>query len=437
MELIDLSDYPALRYAPLSDGEVLDRGLSIGRLPPGQYALALRRGNTIHLARDPVGCSKLFFGRNREGDLVVGNRVVRVWQRGVPLAAIASCPPGQVLEVSRDGAAKVAGQELCDVRADAGLSVAAFQVEVRATLDRAFAWLAREFEGCQFAVCLSGGLDSSLIASFAAAHLPGVAAVSFTYLDADDLRRHALGAPAEQLASASEDLKAAARVASALGLPLRPVVRPGDAVAGAIGASVRLCQDWRDFNVHCATVNLFLAQDIRAAFPGRKVVVLTGDLVNEYVCDYREERVGDAVYYKVPRVPADRRRRYFVRGLDAGDREIGVFWAYGLIPCQPFAMLAESYMRVPAAMLDQPDIKWTLNAPLLAPEALPHVSKTKTRAQVGGKDMGTLGIYHRLGVGEAVLRRIWREQFPGEPATACDELIEFGRYKPPRYTSGR
>ena len=437
MELIDLSDYPVLRYAPLSDDEVLHRGLSSGRLPPGQYALALRRGKTVHLARDPVGCSKLFFGRNREGHLVVGNRVARVWQRGVPLAAIASCPPGQVLEVSRDGATKLAGQELCDVPADAELRVADLQAETRATLDGAFAWLAREFEDCQFAVSLSGGLDSSVIASFAARHLPGVAAASFTYLDADDLDRHAFGAPAEQLASASDDFRAATEVAETLGLPLLPVVRPSGAVAGAIGPCVRLGQDWRDFNVHCATVNLFLAQDIRAAFPGRKVVVLTGDLMNEYLCDYQEERIGDAVYYKIPRVPADRRRRYFVRGLDAGDREIGVFWADGLIACQPFAVLAESYMRVPVAMLDKPDVKWTLNAPLLAPEALPRVSKTKTRAQVGGKDMGTLGTYHRLGVGEVELRRIWREQFPGEPAVACDALIELGRYKLPRYTSGR
>src|SRR5439155_26928347 len=170
----------------------------------------------------------------------------------------------------------------------------------------------------------AGGRASGSYAPFARPYPPGVAAVGLTDLDADDLRRHALGAPAERLASASDDLRSAAAVASALGLPLLSVVRPGEAVAAAIRASVQLCQDWRDFNVHCATVNLFLAQDIRAAFPGRKVVVLTGDLMNEYVCDYREERVGTTIYYKVPRVPMSKRRRYFVRGLDAGDREIGI-----------------------------------------------------------------------------------------------------------------
>jgi hypothetical protein len=93
-------------------------------------------------------------------------------------------------------------------------------------------------------------------------------------------------------------------------------------------------------------------------------------------------------------------------------------------------------MRIPATLLERPDIKWTLNGPLLAPEAAEHVSRAKTRAQVGGGDMGTLGVYHELGVGEPQLRRIWQEQFPGEMARSCDDLIQFGRYRMPCYTAG-
>jgi hypothetical protein len=91
MELIDLSDYPVLRYAPLSDDEVLHRGLSTGRLPPGQYALALRRGKTVHLARDPVGCSKLFFGH-------------RFWARdpGLWMRAMTEWPMGGFARMTAD-----------------------------------------------------------------------------------------------------------------------------------------------------------------------------------------------------------------------------------------------------------------------------------------------------------------------------------------------
>lgn len=433
MKLLDIVDYAQIRYRNISNDEIIDGGLNGRPLPCGQYAFAVARDHSVYLTRDPVGCNKLFFGLNGEGRLVAGNRLVGVWHHGVPLAAIGSCPPGHVLEVSRAGVRDLGGSDISSLPADQGLVIADFCDESRAILQQAFQWLAGEFGNCRYVVCLSGGLDSSVAASFAAQCLPHVIAASFTYLDPDDLRRHALGAPVGDLATASEDFRCAAKVASALGLPLLPVVRSRQAVAGAIRSSVQLCQDWRDFNVHCATVNLFLAQDIRAAFPGEQVAVLTGDLMNEYVCDYREEQVGNTIYYKLPRIPLDKRRRYLVRGLDAGDREIGVFSAYGLIACQPFVVLAERYMSIPARMLASPDLKWKLNGPLLAPEVTAHVNRAKTRAQVGGKDLGSLGIYHELGIGEAQLRRQWQDQFPGEAPQTCDDFIQFGRYKAPSY----
>jgi asparagine synthetase B (glutamine-hydrolysing) len=436
VNLLDIIDYPQIRYTNLSEDDIISRCTAGRPLPCGQYAFAVARGNSIRLARDPIGCNKLFFGLNGEGQLVAGNRAVQVWHRGVALAAIGSCPPGHVLEVSRGGVRDLGGSDVSGIAPDLGLSVADFSAESRAILDQAFTWLASEFKGCRFVVCLSGGLDSSLVASFAATHLSNVAAASFTYLDRGDLQRLALGAPTTEL-EVSEDFRCAAAVATALEMPFLPVVRSREAVADAVRSSVQLCQDWRDFNVHCATVNLFLAQDIRAAFPGEKVVVLTGDLMNEYVCDYSEERVGNTVYYKIPRIPMDKRRRYFVRGLDAGDREIGVFSAYGLVACQPFAVLAERYIRIPAPLLEQPDLKWALNGPLLAPQVMAHVNRAKTRAQVGGKDLGTLGLYHQLGIGEDQLRRAWQDQFPTERPETCDEFIQFGRYKAPRYAQDK
>ena len=424
VNLINLVDYPQIRYASHSDSDIIDRGLTGRPMPHGQYAFALARENSVYLARDPIGCNKLFFGHDREGRLVVGNRVVQVWRRGAPLSAIGSCPPGHVIEVSRDGTRDLGGSDLSGMRADPAVGIADFCDGSRALLDQAFEWLAEKYKGWRFAVSLSGGLDSSVVASFAAARLPDVTAVSFTYLDVDDLRRHAHGTPVDQLGSASDDYRCAAKVAAALGMPLLPAIRPRQAVAPAIQASVQLCQDWHDFNVHCATVNFFISQDVRAAFAGDKLMVLTGDLMNEYVCDYSEEHVGNTVYYKIPRVPLDKRRRFFVRGLDASDREIGVFWAYGLAVCQPFVVLAERYMRIPASMLAEPDLKWTLNGPLLASEAAPHVNRAKTRAQVGGKDLGTLAIYHQLGIAEEHLRNVWRAQFPTEQPATCDEFIQ-------------
>lgn len=436
VNVIDITDYPQIFYSASIQSDIIDQGLAGTPLPCGQYAFGQARGDLFYLARDPVGCNKLFFGHDRSSVLILANRIDQAWNQGVSLSAIASCPPGRVLELSAKGVRVVGGTDISETPAGTDFSIATLQQRVRERLDNAFGWLAHEFEGRRIVVCLSGGLDSSIVASFAAAHFPSVTAFNFTYLGADDVKAHALGAPLEDLRTVSEDFRAAAAVARALGVPFLPVTRPKEAVAPAIPASVRLGQDWRDFNVHCATVNLFLAQDIDAAFPGEKAVVLTGDLMNEYLCDYKEERVGNAVYYKIPRIPLANRRKYFVRGLDAGDREIGVFGAHGLTACQPFAVLADLYMNIPADILDQPDIKWKLNGPLLTGSAAPHVNRSKTRAQVGGQDQGTLAAYHQLGADDQHLRRLWQQQFPGEATSSCDGLIQFGRYRLPQYTAG-
>ena len=271
--LIDLVSYPQVRYSSAPASEVIDRALSGCSFPPGQYAFALARGTSTYLVRDPIGCNKLFFGHDREGRLVVGNRVAQVWRRGIALSAIGSCPPGHLIEVSHNSIRDLGGSDVSSIRSDAGIDLEDFTDGSRTILERAFKWLVEEYKDWRFVVCLSGGLDSSVIASFAAARLPGAVAISFTYLDDDDLRRYARGAPVDGLASASDDYRCAAKVASALEMPLLASIRPRQAVAAAIGASVRLCQDWHDFNVHCATVNLFIAQDVRAAFPDDKVMV--------------------------------------------------------------------------------------------------------------------------------------------------------------------
>ena len=124
-----------------------------------------------------------------------------------------------------------------------------------------------------------------------------------------------------------------------------------------------------------------MAQDIRARFPGDDVVVLTGDLMNEYLCDYREETVDGQVYYRQPRVDIGRRRNFFVMGLDAGDREIGVFGAYRLTLYQTYTLLlADLYLAIPAAELERANFKHWLNDPLL-PAGLPDLISRQRHAR--------------------------------------------------------
>jgi hypothetical protein len=233
-----------------------------------------------------------------------------------------------------------------------------------------------------------------------------------------------------ELNSVSADFRAACGLATILETPLIPVFRPSSSVLSALRPAIALCQDYRDFNVHCAVVNLFLAESIRARFPDETVVVLTGDLMNEYVCDYQQESIDGTVYYRQPRVPLAARRRFLLRGLDAGDREIGVFGAFQLHACQPYAAVAPLYVRVPPEALADPGGKLALNGPLLRPELRDRVGAPKQRAQVGGPDGGTLGLLHRRKIGQELLKTLWAKSLP--EAYRGDnpwDIIQVGRYR--------
>jgi hypothetical protein len=401
--------------------------------PLGQYAFARSCDSGILLLRDPLGCSKLFYGRNGSGALVLANRIDRALDLGVMLDDLASVPPGHLLRINDAGVHIQASQDLTATRAADQFDLGQFHRDVAATLAEAFQFLSRRFAHSRFVVCLSGGLDSALIADFACRHLRGhIYAASFSYVDdADQLAWLNGTAAITDLKSVSADFRAACRVADALRIPLIPVLRPASSVLGALGPAVRLGQDFRDFNVHCAIVNLFLAETIRARFPGESVVALTGDLMNEYVCDYQEEKIGGVVYYRQPRVPHATRRRFLLRGLDAGDREIGVFGAFGLQACQVYATLAQLYVRLPPQLLEDPGAKRMLNGPLLRAELLEHVNLSKQRAQTGGPDGGTLGLLHKYQIAAPqMLKDLWARSLP-EAQRGDDpwDLIQIGRYR--------
>lgn len=430
MTLIAHLDHPNIGAETLDPRALYAAARAGDRLPAGQYAFAWEEAGEVRLVRDPVGLNKLFHGVRDDGAVIVASRLGDMLAQGIALDRVASCPPGHAVAIGGGRAGEPQGHDLSSVDEAPDFELGAFHARVRRKLTDHLDRLGRQFPDSVFAVCLSGGLDSTAIAALAAARLPRVTAVCFSYLPAEGFRDWLAGAPLDRLPGLSDDFRTAREIAAELRLPFVPVFRPKEAVAAVIPAALRLCQDWRDFNVHCAVVNLFLAQDIRARWPGQPVVVLTGDLMNELVCDYHEELFDGVAYYPQPKVPLGRRRRFFVRGLDAGDREIGVFNGFGLTLCQPFAAVAEDYMAVPAALLDAPDAKLALNGHLLPPGALAKVGRVKQRAQVGGADGGTLGVFHRLGLRQADLLRLWAEDLPaGRGGERPEDIIQFGRYR--------
>ena len=430
MNFINALEYPNFDYCSANISRYRDLDNEGNIRHSGQFSRVWKEGSELVIARDPLGCNKLFYGYNEKEELVVANRIERALKLGVHLDNLSSCPPGNIIRVSEDHSVSALKYDLASQNDECSFNVDKFNRDIAETLTSAMKWLKSEFAGYSFAVCLSGGLDSSAVASLTAKNLKNVTAVSFSYISENDAVAWWAGESLEKLASVSDDFLSALGVAKVLEIPFYPVFRTCSAVQTALPTAVRLCQDWRDFTVHCAVVNLFLAQDIRTLFPHGKVLVLTGDLMNEFVCDYHEEVVDGTVYYPQPRVSLGNRRRFFIRGLGAGDREIGVFNAFGLPVCQIFSTVAEKYLQVPCYLLSEPDIKETLNDHLLVPGIKDKVCKVKCRAQVGGEDAGTLGICHRMGVDHRLLKDIWIRSLPeslrGDHPL---DIIQLGRYR--------
>lgn len=438
-KLITLFERRSLGLTPF--GSPASAPGTVEQIGAGHYAGANLRRGVLHLWRDPLGSNKLFYGPVNTDTWIASDRLHRLVAAGVSLSELWSCPPGAVLSVTSRRVRSVAAMEISTLPAREDLIPETLHNEARTLLDGAFIAIGQQFPNARVVVCLSGGLDSSVIASFAKKHFADVIACSFSFTEGRAAltsgRIFADPATIDCPADVSADFRSACRVAAAIGMPLMPVFRDRSAVAAALPAAVRLGQDWRDFNVHCAIVNLFLAQEIRARFPGETVIVLTGDIMNELVCDYHEEIIDGATYYPQPNVSIGRRRRFFVGGMDSSDREVGVFSAFGLTAVQPFAAVASLYMQLPPRFLTEPDIKMKLNAPLLAPEVLAAVSAAKTRAQVGGKDGGVLGICHRMGIDQKALESLWLTSFGAGNESGCLKIIQTGRYRSQPATSVR
>jgi hypothetical protein len=156
--------------------------------------------------------------------------------------------------------------------------------------------------------------------------------------------------------------------------------------------------------VHCAALNILLATSIKDHvdthdnIDNEKVIVLTGDLMNEFTCDYAGEFIDGVEYYKLPRVGKKELQDILISGLDTSDREISVFKAYGLNCIQPFAALYDLYASIHESVLTEEDPKKILNSFQVNSVILDFIPKEKLRAQVGSREnMGILGLCHQKG----------------------------------------
>jgi len=378
----------------------------------GQFTYLVPESGGFRAARDPLGIGKLFYTETPSGELHFSPEMVQLFSHGSPVYSIPAgkevlLKPGGVRKALRDFSPPGEGSEPWEL--------GKFQKQVQERLTSLFRALRQwEDQGGSVYVALSGGLDSSIIATFAARYLQKPTACTL------DLGQ-------------SEDSEKSQYIASHLGMAHLVFPTNEGAILEALEASPILCQDFRDFNVHCGALNILLAEGIQKHHQTRKgvnpdrVMVLTGDLMNEFTCDYAGEVIDGVEYYKLPRVGQKQLQQYLISGLDTSDREISVFGAYGLTCLQPFAALADLYQGVPEKILEGEDPKKYLNGSLVDPEILEFIPKVKLRAQVGSREnMGILGICHYKGISNKDFKK---KLLSLNPTSTVEIPIFVGRYE--------
>lgn len=358
----------------------------------GQFGLHLRDGEGGHLlARDRLGVNKLFFSVTDAGEVVSSSYLADLLERGHPLRQVWSVPSGHaVWAAPARGEYRLFKHAALSYESGEG-DPDAVAANIRRALSTTFERLAAALRGRPIFVTLSGGLDSTVVAVMAREHLGPFTAVTFA-MEGDEERG---------------DLAFARIVAAALGVELEVVRASADDLVGLLDTVLVHGQDWRDFNVHCGLVNAAIGRHLQGRTGDRRPVILTGDGMNELMADYCPVVYRGVEYYGLPRLPVERLRRFLVAGLDSGDREVGIFNAFGLDTLQPYALTAEAYAAVPGEWLAAPAAKQALVRRVMGarvPE--PIYARPKVRAQVGSSEQvgGTLAALADRGLNAAALR---------------------------------
>ncbi|MDC7221643.1 MAG: asparagine synthase-related protein [Spirochaetales bacterium] len=369
----------------------------------GQFAFVKEIDEGLFTAvRDPLGIGKMFYTETPDGKLHFSESYVKLFPFN---SKIFSLPAGAIVNIGTNGRRELVRsikvpQNIDETQSGEAFyegsssSVLRFRERFSSRMESLYS-LFRDCEerGWTFFIALSGGLDSTIIASNASQYLKSPIACTL------DLGK-------------SEDSEKSQKIATHLGLTHLVFPTEEGEILNALKEAPVLCQDFRDFNVHCAALNILLARNIQNYVRSNKkidpdkVIVLTGDLMNEYTCDYAGEVIDGVEYYKLPRIGKKGLQNYLISGLDTSDREISPFAAFGIKCVQPFAALYDLYADLPESLLETEDPKKLLNSFQVDKVILDYIPKVKLRAQVGSREnMGILGLCHNKGISDKTFHK--------------------------------
>ncbi|MFF5781841.1 asparagine synthase-related protein [Streptomyces virginiae] len=378
----------------------------------GRFAHVQQDGDRVTAIRDQLGLNKLYVGFHPDRGVIAANYLADLVTAGIAFTGTYAIPAGSIVTLDPDRRTGVV-RSFASLPARAGSNDTPAKIAHRVSelLDQGMRHLADAHPGLPVAVCLSGGADSSVVAAYTREHFPH--AVAYTYSFGDE--------------HLSQDAAAAQRVAAHLNMPLRLVRADRETLLTALPPALLHGQDWRDFNVHAAVVNEVLGAAIADDHP-HGALVFTGDLMNEFLADYTPVPYAGSLYYRLPNLPPDRLRVHLTRGVQTGDREVGVFAAHGLTVVQPYSWATTELLALPEPV-SKPGLMTRLARHRLPDSTL---RRPKVRAQIGdlGSDTGVLPQLLQAGITQPRLEGRFRHDLGISSSADLHRTIRGGIHQP-------
>jgi len=355
----------------------------------GSFVIKEREKDNFKIIRDLSGSRKIFMGKKNKQQFFSSN-FIDLKNFGCKLNSIKSFERGTVTKINFKG--KLISKKYIKQK-----EVIKFNKGFHKKIETKISLFLKEIKkkyGNSCYVCLSGGLDSTLIAFFAKKIFKNV--VLLTAYEKDKGKK-------------SSDLKHASQVARKLKLKHIKIPFNLKKQLKDLKKIMYASQDWRDYNIHCAFLNFAIAKYIDKKL--KKLPVLTGDMMNEFFADYDSEIFKGETFYNIPNVEKKIRQRFFIRSLDSSDREIGIFNFFRIPLFQPYSVVVSDYESIPKKIINKKKSKYIINGKFIPNSLLKLVLKKKNRAKITDDGGGILSFFLKNMINQKKLNSLFKAYF--------------------------
>lgn len=389
----------------------------------GSFSLLYKENGFIYLLRDQNGIFKLFYCFDySKSTLYVSNNFLNLLKFN-QLSNIFSVMPGSLIRISisKKNITVIHQKKLFSKKKINNQNLLLIKKKMDLFFDEI-----KKYNFEKTFISLSGGLDSSMIAYLAKHKIKELEAITAVLMNNEEIE---IFTKTKEYDKAKYfDLANAEKIAKKLNIVQTVVPFSDQDIFQNFHEILYSCQDWRDYNVHCACINFFIAKKTSYDFPNKKICVLTGDFMNEIFADYTEETINKNKFYKQIKAPNLSRQRFFIRGLDSSDREVGVYNYFGIKCFQPFSIVLDDYIEFGQDLFEYSNPKYEVNSFFLSKEIFDLVGEKKTRAQTGDLSGGILACFINNNYNQEKITETFCKKF-NVNSKDLSNFIVAGRYR--------